>query len=578
MLKTTLYSFPSLLLFIFLFGHELLNPKSLQAQPRSSTDSLIPIPGIDILILPSLEFVGLSSIRASEQLPITQTNWNSEIIDKNYQSQEIPLLLQRTPSIFAYSDAGSGQGYAYLRMRGLDPTRINFTLNGVPLNEPEDQGAYFSNFADFANSLQSLQIQRGVGSSTNGVAAYAGSINFESISPSRLNQPRGQFQTSFGSFNTYRVGAEYNSGRQPNGFGLYSRISVLGSDGYREHSGNRSLSAFLSGGYFGGSQVLKFTGFLGNSRNQMAYLATNLSDLQQNPRTNYLSRDENDDFTQYFAHAQWLRYFGSRKTLNANLYYTGINGNYDLATGPDIFNLALQSHAIGFFGNWRQELLARRLILQTGVLANYYRRYHRFSQKPYISQLFYDNYGEKPEASAFVKAEYHLKNFTFLLDLQGRWTQFRYQPDADYGLSPIAKNWLFLNPKLGLSYQLDNTNEQQQLLYFSAGLAHREPTRTDLLGAYDDIDSSNLSQVGDFSRVKPEQVLDLELGYRLTAAKISLQANAFGMFFRNEIAAIGQLNFFGIPLRKNVERSLRAGLELQLWAFCFATNIEFNCF
>lgn len=243
-----------------------------------------------------LEEVSINAVRSDKKLPVTETTISKANIDQNYTGQEMPVILAKTPSITWYSDGGNYTGYSYLRLRGLDQTRVNFTLNGVPLNEPEDQGAYFSNYPDFLNSIGSIQIQRGVGISTNGSASFAGSVNMES--PSLNDSAYTEINTSYGSYHTYRLSPEFNTGLLKNNWSFYGRYSNVGSNGFREHSGTKGQSFFFSGGYIGKKGILKFTSFNGNSKNEMAYLAVVDTTLKNNYRANSLTQDEKDEFKQ----------------------------------------------------------------------------------------------------------------------------------------------------------------------------------------------------------------------------------------------------------------------------------------
>jgi len=201
----------------------------------------------------SLEEVIVAGVRAGSLVPVTEITLNNAQIKRNYAGQEMPVILATTPSFTWYSDGGHFTGYSYMRLRGIDQTRINFTLNGVPLNEPEDQGVYFSNYPDFLNNIKSIQIQRGVGASTNGTASFAGSVNFES--PSLMDSAGIELQTSVGSYGTWQVSPQYRSGLLKNGMSFYARYSNTGTDGFREHSGTKGQNFFFSAGHFGKKSV-----------------------------------------------------------------------------------------------------------------------------------------------------------------------------------------------------------------------------------------------------------------------------------------------------------------------------------
>lgn len=530
--------------------------------PQKSTTAVI-----DSLEPLDIETIVISVVRADEQTPITQKKLDKKDIESIYTGQDMPILLSKTPSIISYADGGNTTGYTYFRLRGIDPTRINMTLNGVPLNESEDQGVYFSNFADFGNSIESIEIQRGVGTSSNGTASFGGSINFESINLAR--NKGGEVQLGYGSFNSYRGSAEYATGLLKNKLAFYSRFTLSGSDGYRDHSGSNSRSFFMSGGYIGDKNMFKLTLFSGVAKNDMAYLATLISDIEQNPKTNYLSKDEKDEFLQNFVQLQYAHSFNNELNLSASAYHIGITGNYDILAAPDMLNFRLKSMFWGAMVNLKYQ--TNRWHIVGGLHGNLFHRHHQMVIKPQINDFIYHNTGYKKEASAFVKATANFGRLSIYADVQGRYADFSYRADTAYKLTvdPIA--WGFFNPKLGLMVRLNS----EVNLYASAGMTSREPTRTDMLGGYDDIDPSNVGEVGDLSLVKPEMVIDVELGTNIRHSKIKAQANLFYMQFKNEIAAIGQLNFFGLPLRKNVASSFRTGVELD-WKWSILDNLHFS--
>ena len=516
----------------------------------------------------TLEEVVINSVRASELAPITQTTISKKDIEQNYFGQEMPFILQKTPSIISYSDAGSYSGYSYFRLRGIDQTRINVTLNGVPLNEPEDQGVYFCNFSDFGNSIQSAQIQRGVSTSSFGTASYGGSINFESINLTRT-KPGAELQTSYGSYNSYRISPEVYSGMK-NGWSFYSRYSHSKSDGFRYNSFNESNSLFFSGGYFGKKDVVKLTAFSGRAKNGMAYLATSESDLKQDLRTNYLSSDEKDDFGQEMTQLQWTREINNNWTNNTSVFYNHLKGDYDVKfDSASIYNFALESNFAGLINTVKYE--KDGINFQLGANANTYSRTHNMSQKPFGSVLFYNNKGVKNEGAVFVKSSRSLNKLTIYSDVQFRIVNFTYHPEKSYQTSNKSISWNFWNPKVGFTYQFTPYLNA----YASYGRTQREPTRTDMFAGYDDMDTSNQKEIGDLTRVKPEKVNDYEVGIRLNKNKIITQLNFYAMEFKNEIAAIGQLSYIGLPLRKNVESSFRRGVELD-FSYNPIKNIRFT--
>ncbi len=504
----------------------------------------------------NLNEVTVVAVRAEDNSPITQTNITKKEIQKNYFGQDLPVLLSKTPAFNMYSDGGTYNGYMYIRLRGIDQTRINMTLNGVPLNEPEDQGAYFSNFTDFGNNINSAQVQRGVGMSTNGVSSFAGSINFESHN--LLDSNNTNLQAGYGSFNSKRYSVGYNSGLKKK-TAFYARYSNSSTDGYRKFSGTNANTFFFSAGYYGKKDILKFTSFTGNSKNQMAYLASPIDSINLNAKHNPLTTNEYDDFTQSLSMLQWTHRLGINSTITTSAYYNYLRGDYDVAVPSTMLNFRLKSNFYGVISNYKYS--KNKFKFDAGVHANSYDRTHSMVIKPDISTNIYKNTGYKKEASAFIKASYNL--FDKLLvyaDIQGRVVSFDYLADTSTHLIIKPITWSFINPKAGLNYKINNTFN----LYGFVGQTHREPTRTDMFGGADDVDTNNVAVVGNLSRVKPEQVTDYEVGFNITTNKLKVQLNGYHMQFKNEIAAIGQLSYIGLPLRKNVAESYRRGVELNV--------------
>ncbi len=506
------------------------------------------------------EEVIIRGVRADALTPISQKTLDRATLEQNYYGQEMPALLTQTPSINFYTDAGNPFGYSYMRLRGIDQTRINFTLNGLPLNEPEDQGLYFSNFADFGNSIQSVQVQRGVGTSTSGTASFAGSINFESTSLAD-SVSSAEVHLSQGSYNSYRFSPEYASGLQKNGFSFYGRYSLVHTDGYKYHSGTHAHSFFLSGGYFGQRDLVKVTAFVGNTKNALGYLPVLKADIDKDPRTNPLTEEEKDDFSQSLVQVQYTHTFSEKTSAMLSTYYSRLDGSYDVKLPdlqPDTYflqNFALVSDFAGSMLNLNYDTTP--LKLQVGIHANTYRRDHFAGIRPFVSNRLYFNSGYKNEFSTFGKIQYTLWRLTFFGDAQVRTVSFRYQPEVRYNLPEKRISWTFLSPKIGATYQITNILHT----YFSIGSTRREPTRSDLFGGDDDMNTNNLSIIEDFTRIKPERVRDIEIGLQYTTRNLSAQLNIYDMQFRNEIAAIGQLSYIGLPLRKNVGKSFRRGVE-----------------
>lgn len=515
---------------------------------------------LEVLLVPSaraLEGVTIAALRAEGAAggaPITQRVVTRDALEARYSGQEMPLLLTDLPSMTSYADNGAYSNYTYMRLRGIDQTRINITLDGVPLNDAEDQGVFFSNFPDFGNSLESVQIQRGIGTSSQGTAPYAGSINFESVALARA--PRGgELQVSRGSYDTNRGSAEWQSGPLAERFAVYGRLSSQRTDGFRHHSGNRSEGGFLSAGYFDDRSTLKLTAFSGVSRNQESYLASPEDVIAVDPRHNPLTAAERDRFTQSLVSLAATRRVGTSATLAATAYTVGAGGEYDVLIEDALWNFHLRSRVNGGFATWSAPY--GRIAVTAGVHGSDYARDHSLFIRPDFTTRIYLNTGHKSEASAFAKLAYEAGDVTLFGDLQGRRVWYRYEPDADAGVGARSIDWTFLNPRIGATWRLTPA----LAAYAFVGQNGREPTRNDMFAGFDNLDTTNADFVGPLSRVRPERVRDTEAGLTYRTPALDLGVNLYSMDFRHEITPIGALSYIGLPLRKNVRASYRRGVE-----------------
>ena len=504
-----------------------------------------------------IEGVSVQAIRAGSTAPIAQKTIERAAIAQRQFGQDVPMLLMNAaPSLMAHTETGTPWGYSYLRLRGLDQTRINITIDGVPLNDMEDQVLYFANFADLMSNVQSVQVQRGVGTSTAGTASYAGSINFETM-PVARQEAGGDVQVQVGSFGAQRVTAGFNSGLQ-NGFAAYGRVSALRTNGYRDHSGVAGRTGFLGAGWFGQRDIVKLTALVGQLYDTLSYTGATREQLQQNWRFNPLAPSERDKFGQQMVSLAWSRSLANGGAVNTTVYRNSASGNYDYFELPDRyrFNLAHTWYGVTSVYNVERGALA----LNTGVNANTYQRAHRGYFQP--DTELYDNTGHKQDASGFVKLSYTRGKATWFADVQGRWARFRYEPSDNAGISGRSIDWAFFNPKAGVTYAL----ARGVSAFTSYGMTSREPARNDLFGGEDDLNSGNVEAFGDFTRVRPEQLRDFEAGVNLVRRTVDLSANVYSMDFRNDIARIGAPTASGSILRRNVGSSFRRGLELD-WAY-----------
>ena len=504
-----------------------------------------------------LEGVTVTAIRGGaigDGAPLSQRTLTRAEIEQRSFGQEVPLLLQGTPSLTSYAETANYWGYSYTRLRGIDQSRINLTIDGIPLNDPEDQVLYFADLPDLASSIESVQIQRGVGTSSAGTASFAGSINFETAPLAASRE--AQLQVEGGSFGSRRASAEYRSGLLANGLAFYSRLSDLQSNGYRYHSGVLGRSALVSAGYFGARDVLKVMATAGLLHDTLSYLAVPETELARDRRVNPLQPTELDRFGEQLVSAAYTRSLSSTSSLSTTVYRISASGNYDVAIDPDLWNYHLDFVWYGLTSAWSWQ--GEGIRVNIGVNANRYARDHYAFVRPDLANAQYFNTGHKGDVSGFAKVAYDVGRATLFGDVQARRAEFRYVPDGQADIAPRSISWTFLNPRGGITYRLTPAIA----VYGSYGVTSREPARGDMFAGFDNLDTSNVAFVGDLSRVRPETVHDAEAGITLTTDVARVQANLFSMDFRNEIEPIGALSYQGLPLRKNVHASYRRGVEL----------------
>jgi iron complex outermembrane receptor protein len=494
------------------------------------------------------ENVVVRAVRAEPTAPVTTSNLRrTEIGQLNY-GQEVPFLLKEQPSLTEYADAGSASGYSYLSLRGIQQTRLNMTLDGVPLNEPEDSAVYFSDYADLAASIDSVQIQRGVGTSTVGAASYGGSINFATVDPKP--QPEVSADAVGGSFGTRRVGVAVHSGTVGPGLAFYARASYRDSDGYRQNSGAKQGGLFFGASRRDDRSFLKAFGFVGRAQHQLAYTAVERDLLAANRRLNPMSPDERDRFTQALGYVQYTRYLTANTSVAGQAYYQEAGGWYRIFANPErsaLYQYGLDWRYGGGMVNVQHE--HGGLTLTAGGHAYTYGSRH--TRDVVDGGKDYTNHGDKATADVFGKIAWAAGPAHLYGDLQVRHVAFGYRGSLDIG----STSWTFVNPKAGMRVALGSGIDA----YASVGRMTREPTRSDLFSGED-----NPTLVYDLRAVRPERVTDVEAGVTLRGRRATASANVYVMEFRNEIALTGELSDIGLPLRRNVPRSHRRGVELDV--------------
>jgi iron complex outermembrane recepter protein len=492
------------------------------------------------------EDVTVAAVRADSDAPMTTRDLGRKDIEALNTGQEMPFLLKQVPSITQYSDSGATTGYSSLFLRGIPQSRMNITLDGVPLNEPEDSAFYFANFGDFANALGSLQVQRGVGTSTVGAASFVGSINFASLD--FADRPQADVRIGGGSFGTGRVGAALHSGPIAGGFRLYGQAAYQESDGFRDHSGMTQKSLYAGALQQTDTSFFKAFGFVGHERSQLSYYAADEATLDQDLRANPMSPDERDDFTQRFLTAQYRRALKPTSEIAVQGYYNGAGGWYrSLNADEGLLQYGLDWQSVGATASYH--VAAGAADFTWGGHVNDFGSRHTRDLVDGARQ--YSNRGFKNEVNSFAKLGYRMGRWHHYGDLQVRWARFRYEGSLDLG----SVSWTFVNPKIGTRYELGRGVS----VYGSLGAAGREPGRSDMLQGED-----NPSVAYDLRAVKPERVVNVETGVDYARPGLSVHANGYFMEFHDEIAQTGELSETYLPLRRNVDRSFRRGVEVDL--------------
>lgn len=508
------------------------------------------------------EAVIVSSTRADAADPVTQVTIDSTALRRVMLGQDVQYVLEATaPSVIAYSESGTSfSNYGSFRMRGMDQTRINVTLNGAPLNDMIDQGVFFSNITDLLNGMESVQVLRGAGTSQNGTASYAGAVNMQSPSLAARGAS-GLLQLTSGSYGLLRGSAQVYTGITSDNISAFAKVSTFATDGYRYNTATSSYSGMISVGWFGVDDVLKLTLTGGNTRNELGYYAVPKPLADADPRTNVNDSTDNDDFGQYLAQLEWSHQFSPSVLLTTQVYGTAAGGDYfsgfrDTAGILTQINYPLTNRS---FGGMVMVNLDDRYTL--GLHAYQFRRHNWETVSPESKTPYYNDSTTKTEFSGFAKADLPLGDLLLYGDVQARYVAMSFAPDDRYvppGTTIADHTWFFLNPRLGARYTFSSALSG----YASVGYTGREPTRFDLLGGTQ-INEANLDVLLNTDAVRPEYALDVEAGVNLRTSMIALDATIFSMHFTDEIAPIGQyIEQQFVQLRKNVPTSRRQGLEL----------------
>ena len=554
----------------------------------------------DSMRIVKLKGVEVVSTRASAKTPVAFTNISKKDIKKQNIGKDIPFLISTTPSILTTSDAGAGIGYSKIRIRGTDATRINVTTNGIPMNDAESHELYWVNTPDLASSLEDIQVQRGVGTSTNGAGAFGASINMrtQAIFPQKYAEVSG----SYGSFNSHKETFRLGTGLINDKWAFDARISNIQSDGYRDRASSDLKSYFLQGGYFGEKTSVKLITFGGKEETYHAWDGISKDMLKSNRRYNPNGEIEDskgnvigfydnqiDHYVQKNYHLLINQYLSNTWNLNVGFHYTDGDGYYEeyknkrslkeyglqpfehngeTVKKSDLIRKKFTESRFGggiFSFNHKGEKLQASL----GGGLNYYKNDH-FGKvlwvKNYIGDImpdnhYYDNTGRKTDGNIYAKASFEVTDgLSLFADAQFRHLRYRLSglsdkwnwtsnPEQLQSLS-FDEKFNFFNPKLGLSWQINPYHST----YASFSVAQKEPTR------------SNYTDALFTQKPNAEKLYDYELGYTFNNPCFNASVNLYYMDYKDQLVLNGKVNEIGRAISENVDKSYRMGIEISLGA------------
>ena len=547
----------------------------------------------------SLSDVIVTGTRATEKTPTTFTTITGEEIKKQNLGQDLPFLLNWTPSVVTTSDAGAGIGYTGIRIRGSDATRINVTINGIPINDSESQGVFWVNTTDIASSAADIQVQRGVGTSTNGAGAFGGSINI--LTNGLSQEARAEVNTSVGSFNTQKYNAIFSTGLLKDRWAFEGRLSQITSDGFVDRASSDLQSYYLSGGYFGKKTSVKFITFGGDEvtyqswygtpearlRNDAAgieavianngFTASQADNLRNSGRSyNFYEYDNQvDDYGQDHYQLHMAHKFNTNLNLTVAGHYTKGGGFFEeFRNDDDLADYGIADVVLGGTTISSSDLIRRRWLDNDfyGVVydlnystdkidatfgggVNKYIGDHfgeviwaRFSGDSDIRDRYYESRSEKVDFNSYLKMNYQAnEKLNIFGDLQYRTVDYKgIGVDNDLRQIDFDKNFNFFNPKVGASYQLNNNAN----LYASFAIGNKEPNRSDIIDAAPGVDPQH------------ETLNNLEIGYKRQSSTGSFEFNYYLMDYKNQLVLTGEVNDVGAGIRTNVADSYRMGIEL----------------
>lgn len=546
---------------------------------------------IDTLKARQLQEVQVISTRASKKAPLAFTNVSKNDIQAVNYGKDIPYLLALTPSITLTSDAGNGIGYTTLRVRGTDPSRVNITANGIPMNDAESSSLFWVNFSDFASSTQSIQIQRGVGTSTNGAGAFGATVNM--LTDNIGAKPYVGLDVSGGSYYSHKETVRFSTGLINGHWGLQGRLSNIGSKGYLDRASAKLNSYFLQAGYFSDNTMVKFITFNGQEETYHAWNYTSkyeqsLYGRRYNSCGEYTDVNGNrayyDNQTDNYHSQNYQLIWNQRLTnlwnLNAALHYTRGDGYYEeYKCHKDYAEYGLNTTEL------KNDLIRRKQMgndfygaiasvnydNQKNLTANFGGGWNKYDGDHWGNVLwhkvngdiardnnfeYYRNNAKKTDFNIYGKANYEfVKGLSAFLDLQYRHVNVKMQAPSDWFIGNsftgdyiINEKYDFFNPKFGFNYDINTNNK----VYISYAIAHKEPVRNN----YEAWNAGS-------EKPKAERLNDLELGYKYQSSKFSAGANFYYMNYKNQFVLTGELNSIGEAVTRNFEKTYRMGVELE---------------
>ncbi|MBT4958417.1 MAG: TonB-dependent receptor [Flavobacteriaceae bacterium] len=521
-----------------------------------------------------LDEVVVQSIRVKYSSPISHSNISKAELSLRNLGQDLPILLNFLPSIITTSDAGNGVGYTGIRIRGVSPQSTNITINGIPFNDPESHGTYWVNLPDFTSSIESLQVQRGVGTSTNGSGAFGASVNI--LTDAVSQNAYTEISNSVGSYNTFKHTVKFSTGKINDAFEISGRLSKIDSDGYIERAFSDLKSYFIQGSYVHGNTFIKALTFGGHEKTYQSWFGVTKEQILENRRQNpYTYKNEIDNYKQDHYQFHWNEKINDRWSTNIGLNYTYGRGYFEqfrendlVKTYGGIVESDVDANGIEL---GTTDLIRRRWLDNNfyflNASANYkssklnmtfsssYSTYNgdhfgeviwarKFGKDNSVRDRYYDGNGVKTDFSIFGKASYLLNNnLEFYGDLQVRNVGYKTTGlTSDLVNMIIDKSYKFFNPKFGLSFKLNSNS----IIYGSYSRANREPSRSDY--------ESNIN-------IRPEQLNDFELGWRYMKNGLKFNVNSYYMLYNEQLVLTGALDDVGTPIRTNSGSSYRIGIE-----------------